>query len=93
MFKASIINRPLILRLYPLVISVTKYINKTAEVKKIVAYAPSDEGCMACSVVVTVNDVVELLIQKLKEKTYEIKIGSGLDKNVFVDSVIRGEHK
>ncbi|MGA9290025.1 MAG: CoA-acylating methylmalonate-semialdehyde dehydrogenase, partial [Anaerobacillus sp.] len=66
-----------------------------AAVKEIVAasYGSAGERCMACSVVVAVDDVVEPLIQKLNEKADEIKIGNGLDDDVFLGPVIRKEHK
>ena len=64
-------------------------------VKEIIAasYGSAGERCMACSVVVAVDDVVEPLIQKLNEKADEIKIGNGLDDDVFLGPVIRKEHK
>ncbi len=66
-----------------------------AAVKEIIAasYGSAGERCMACSVVVAVDDVVEPLIQKLNEKADEIKIGNGLDDDVFLGPVIRKEHK
>ncbi|MGE6299627.1 aldehyde dehydrogenase family protein, partial [Guptibacillus hwajinpoensis] len=66
-----------------------------AAVKEIIAasYGSAGERCMACSVVVAVDDVVEPLLQKLNEKADEIKIGNGLDDDVFLGPVIRKEHK
>lgn len=66
-----------------------------AAVKEIIAaaYGSAGERCMACSVVVAVDEVVEPLIQKLNEKADEIKIGNGLDEDVFLGPVIRQEHK
>jgi malonate-semialdehyde dehydrogenase (acetylating) / methylmalonate-semialdehyde dehydrogenase len=64
-------------------------------VKEIIsaAYGSAGERCMACSVVVAVDDVVEPLIKKLVEKADEIKIGNGLEEDVFLGPVIRPEHK
>ncbi len=64
-------------------------------VKEIIgaAYGSAGERCMACSVVVAVGDVAEPLIQKLNEKADEIKIGNGLDEEVFLGPVIRQENK
>ncbi|PLR75922.1 methylmalonate-semialdehyde dehydrogenase (CoA acylating) [Bacillus sp. V3-13] len=64
-------------------------------VKEIIsaAYGSAGERCMACSVVVAVGDVAEKLIKKLNEKADDIKIGNGLDKDVFLGPVIRQEHK
>ncbi|PFG12249.1 CoA-acylating methylmalonate-semialdehyde dehydrogenase [Bacillus sp. es.036] len=66
-----------------------------AAVKEIIAasYGSAGERCMACSVVVAVDNVVEPLLQKLNEKADEIKIGNGLDEDVFLGPVIRKEHK
>lgn len=66
-----------------------------AAVREIIAatYGSAGERCMACSVVVAVDDVVEPLIKKLNEKADEIKIGDGLEEDVFLGPVIRAEHK
>jgi malonate-semialdehyde dehydrogenase (acetylating)/methylmalonate-semialdehyde dehydrogenase len=64
-------------------------------VKEIVAaaYGSAGERCMACSVVVAVDDIADALISKLNEKADEIKIGNGLEEDVFLGPVIRSEHK
>ncbi|MBO1512659.1 CoA-acylating methylmalonate-semialdehyde dehydrogenase [Metabacillus bambusae] len=69
--------------------------NLDTTVKEIIAaaYGSAGERCMACSVVVAVDDVVEPLIQKLNEKADEIKIGNGLEEDVFLGPVIREDHK
>ncbi|WP_018665068.1 CoA-acylating methylmalonate-semialdehyde dehydrogenase [Heyndrickxia acidiproducens] len=66
-----------------------------AAVKEITgaAFGSAGERCMACSVVVAVGDTAESLLQKLKQKADEIKIGNGLDEDVFLGPVIRQEHK
>lgn len=57
------------------------------------AYGSAGERCMACSVVVAVGDIAEPLLQKLNEKADEIKIGNGLEEDVFLGPVIRNENK
>lgn len=57
------------------------------------AYGSAGERCMACSVVVAVGDVADELIGKLVQHANEIKIGNGLDEEVFLGPVIRKEHK
>ncbi|NDI35602.1 CoA-acylating methylmalonate-semialdehyde dehydrogenase [Chengkuizengella sediminis] len=57
------------------------------------AYGSAGERCMACSVVVAVDDVADTLIEKIKEKADDIKMGNGLDEDVFLGPVIRAEHK
>lgn len=57
------------------------------------AYGSAGERCMACSVVVAVGEVADTLIEKLKEKADEIKIGNGLDEDVFLGPVIRQQNK
>jgi malonate-semialdehyde dehydrogenase (acetylating) / methylmalonate-semialdehyde dehydrogenase len=57
------------------------------------AFGSAGERCMACSVVVAVGDVAEPLIEKLVQKANEIKMGNGLDEDVFLGPVIRKEHK
>ncbi|MBH9966978.1 CoA-acylating methylmalonate-semialdehyde dehydrogenase [[Bacillus] enclensis] len=66
-----------------------------AAVKKIIAaaYGSAGERCMACSVVVAVGDVADNLINKLNEQADAIKIGNGMDEDVFLGPVIRDEHK
>lgn len=64
-------------------------------VKEIIgaAYGSAGERCMACSVVVAVGDVADTLIQKLKEAADEIKIGNGMEEEVFLGPVIRQQNK
>ncbi len=66
-----------------------------AAVKEIIAaaYGSAGERCMACSVVVAVGDVADNLINKLNEQADAIKIGNGMDEDVFLGPVIRDEHR
>ncbi|HZG60978.1 MAG TPA: CoA-acylating methylmalonate-semialdehyde dehydrogenase [Anoxybacillus sp.] len=57
------------------------------------AFGSAGERCMAASVVVTVGDVAEPFIEKLVKAADEIKIGNGMEENVFLGPVIRDSHK
>lgn len=57
------------------------------------AFGSAGERCMACSVVVPVGDVAEPLLAKLQQRADEIKIGDGLEADVFLGPVIRQDHK
>lgn len=57
------------------------------------AFGSAGERCMACSVVAVEESVADELIEKLVQKANEIKIGNGLDEDVFLGPVIREEHK
>lgn len=57
------------------------------------AFGSAGERCMAASVVVAVGEVGDLLVERLKAAADEIKIGNGMDKEVFLGPVIRDTHK
>ncbi|MFH5182470.1 CoA-acylating methylmalonate-semialdehyde dehydrogenase [Paenibacillus sp. TAB 01] len=57
------------------------------------AYGSAGERCMACSVVVAVGDIADTLVGKLKEAAGQLKIGDGLEPDVFLGPVIRSSHK
>jgi malonate-semialdehyde dehydrogenase (acetylating)/methylmalonate-semialdehyde dehydrogenase len=57
------------------------------------AFGSAGERCMACAVVVAVGDVADLLVEKLKVAADAIKIGNGMDEEVFLGPVIRAENK
>lgn len=57
------------------------------------AFGSAGERCMACSVVVAVDEIAAPLLKKLVEKANEIRLGNGLDENNFLGPVIRQEHK
>lgn len=48
---------------------------------------------MACSVVAVEESIADAFIKKLVQKANEIKIGNGLDENIFLGPVIRDKHK
>lgn len=69
--------------------------NLELTVKEIInaAFGSAGERCMACSVVVAVGDIADVLIDRLKEASDHIKIGNGVNEGVFLGPVIRDQHK
>jgi malonate-semialdehyde dehydrogenase (acetylating)/methylmalonate-semialdehyde dehydrogenase len=57
------------------------------------AFGSAGERCMACSVVAVEESVADEFIELLVQKTNEVKIGNGLDEEVFLGPVIRDQHK
>ncbi|BBI32947.1 CoA-acylating methylmalonate-semialdehyde dehydrogenase [Cohnella abietis] len=57
------------------------------------AFGSAGERCMACAVVVAVGEVADPLIEKLVAAADKLTIGNGMDKDVFLGPVIRGQHK
>ncbi|QHE51702.1 CoA-acylating methylmalonate-semialdehyde dehydrogenase [Pontibacillus sp. HMF3514] len=57
------------------------------------AFGSAGERCMACSVVAVEEDIADEFIQRLVQKSNEIKIGNGLEDDVFLGPVIRDQHK
>ncbi|MFD9627116.1 CoA-acylating methylmalonate-semialdehyde dehydrogenase [Peribacillus muralis] len=57
------------------------------------AFGSAGERCMAASVVVAVGEVGDVLVERLKAAADDIKIGNGMDKDVFLGPVIRDTHK
>jgi malonate-semialdehyde dehydrogenase (acetylating)/methylmalonate-semialdehyde dehydrogenase len=57
------------------------------------AFGSAGERCMACSVVVTVGDIADMFIEKLKTAADKIRIGNGLNPEVFLGPLIREENK
>jgi len=57
------------------------------------AFGSAGERCMACSVVTVEEDIAEEFIEKLVEKAKNIKIGNGLDEEVFLGPVIREQNQ
>lgn len=55
------------------------------------AFGSAGERCMACAVVVAVGDIADLLVEQLKAAADVIKIGNGMDDDVFLGPVIRQE--
>ncbi|WP_037465271.1 CoA-acylating methylmalonate-semialdehyde dehydrogenase [Shimazuella kribbensis] len=57
------------------------------------AFGSAGERCMACSVVAVEESIADELIDRLVTKANELKIGNGLEEDVFLGPVIREEHK
>jgi malonate-semialdehyde dehydrogenase (acetylating)/methylmalonate-semialdehyde dehydrogenase len=57
------------------------------------AFGSAGERCMACAVVVAVGDVADKLVAKLIEASDQIKIGNGMEPDIFLGPVIRGSQK
>jgi malonate-semialdehyde dehydrogenase (acetylating) / methylmalonate-semialdehyde dehydrogenase len=57
------------------------------------AFGSAGERCMACSVVVAVGDIADELIERLKDAANNIKMGNGLEQDVFLGPVIREAHQ
>ncbi|WP_100011242.1 CoA-acylating methylmalonate-semialdehyde dehydrogenase [Lentibacillus sediminis] len=56
-------------------------------------FGSAGERCMACSVVAVEDFIADEFIEKLTQKADELKIGNGLDDDVFLGPVIREQHK
>ncbi|SEB50257.1 CoA-acylating methylmalonate-semialdehyde dehydrogenase [Paenibacillus sp. GP183] len=57
------------------------------------AFGSAGERCMACAVVVAVGEVADPLVRKLIEASDQIRIGNGMDEDIFLGPVIRGSQK
>ncbi|MDT2808281.1 CoA-acylating methylmalonate-semialdehyde dehydrogenase [Vagococcus lutrae] len=57
------------------------------------AFGSAGERCMAAAVVVAVGGVADELVERLKKAADDIKVGNGLEENVFLGPVIRESHK
>lgn len=53
------------------------------------AFGSAGERCMACAVVVAVGEIADPLVERLAEAARAIKIGNGLENDVFLGPVIR----
>lgn len=57
------------------------------------AFGSAGERCMACSVVVAVGDIADELVSRLVQAADHMKIGNGMDEDVFLGPVIRQSNK
>ena len=57
------------------------------------AYGSAGERCMAAAVAVTVGEISETFVEKLKEEIDGLTIGNGMEDGVFLGPVIRESHK
>lgn len=55
------------------------------------AFGSAGERCMACSVLEIQEDIYDEFMQKLIQEAKALKIGNGLDKDIFLGPVIRRE--
>ena len=57
------------------------------------AFGSAGERCMACAVVVAVGNIADELVERLVKASEEMKIGNGLEEDVFLGPVIRESQK
>jgi len=57
------------------------------------AFGSSGERCMACSVVVALEEIADELVAKLVEGAKQLKFGNGLEEDVFFGPLIRQSHR
>lgn len=57
------------------------------------AFGSAGERCMAASVVVTVGEIGDEVVSRLKQEADQIIMGNGMEKDVFLGPVIREVHK
>ncbi|RXJ00674.1 methylmalonate-semialdehyde dehydrogenase (CoA acylating) [Anaerobacillus alkaliphilus] len=56
------------------------------------AFGSAGERCMACAVVTVVDEIADEFVAKLVQAANDIKIGNGIDPDVFLGPVIRQSH-
>ena len=57
------------------------------------AYGSAGERCMAVSMVVTVGEVADTLIEAIKERIPKVKVGDGMDASSEMGPLITAEHR
>lgn len=57
------------------------------------AFGSAGERCMACSIVAATEEIADELVGELVEAANQLKIGNGLDEDVFLGPVIRESQK
>ncbi|MFB9758508.1 CoA-acylating methylmalonate-semialdehyde dehydrogenase [Ectobacillus funiculus] len=57
------------------------------------AFGSAGERCMAAAVVTVQEEIADALIARLVEEANKMRIGNGMDENVFLGPVIREGHK
>ncbi len=68
-------------------------IDMAADAAVSAAYGSAGERCMAVSVVVTVGDAAEPLIEAIRERLPKVKVGPGLDPQSEMGPLITREHR
>ncbi|WEG14870.1 CoA-acylating methylmalonate-semialdehyde dehydrogenase [Pullulanibacillus sp. KACC 23026] len=57
------------------------------------AFGSAGERCMACSVVAVQESIADQFVERLIQAANEIKMGDGLEEEVFLGPLIRESHK
>ena len=57
------------------------------------AYGAAGERCMAISVVVAVGEAADSLVESVRQRAAQIKIGPGVDPGIDMGPLISGEHR
>ena len=68
-------------------------IDMAADAAVSAAYGSAGERCMAISVVVAVGDVADPLVQAIKDRLPQIKVGNGLEPGVEMGPLVTGAHR
>src|SRR5919197_3404607 len=68
-------------------------IDMAADAAVSAAYGSAGERCMAVSVVVTVGDVADPLVEAIKQRLPNVKVGDGLDPASEMGPLITREHR
>ncbi len=68
-------------------------IDMAADAAVSAAYGSAGERCMAVSVVVAVGEVADPLVQAIKDRLPQIKVGNGLEPGVEMGPLVTGAHR
>ncbi|WP_054950111.1 CoA-acylating methylmalonate-semialdehyde dehydrogenase [Numidum massiliense] len=69
------------------------HMEKTVQGILAAAFGSSGERCMACSVVVALEEVADELVAQLVAGAKELKVGDGMDEAAFFGPLIREAHR
>lgn len=69
------------------------HMEKTVEGILGAAFGSSGERCMACSVVVVLEDIADELVSHLVDGAKNLKVGDGMDEEAFFGPLIREAHR
>ncbi|MFN2467447.1 MAG: CoA-acylating methylmalonate-semialdehyde dehydrogenase [Gaiellaceae bacterium] len=68
-------------------------IDMAADAAVSAAYGSAGERCMAISIVVAVGDAADPLVEAIKRRLPEIKVGDGLDPDVEMGPLVTRDHR
>jgi malonate-semialdehyde dehydrogenase (acetylating) / methylmalonate-semialdehyde dehydrogenase len=68
-------------------------IDMAADAAVSAAYGSAGERCMAVSVVVAVGEVADPLVQAIKDRLPQIKVGNGLEPGIEMGPLVTGAHR